>query len=144
MLWILGSEGKVRIKWNKRLKLKGTHVIIRHRFLQPSSGHGKFKLYPKALASVKIQLSGLCPLGPLSISWADASSLHLCSCTEQTTLSLQRSEHQFGRESPPEVWASGLQGPSFELLASFVSSCFFPALVNVRDTSAPSCYWLAF
>lgn len=51
---MLGSEGKVRIKWNKRLRLMRTDVIVRHRFLQPFSGHGKFKLYSMAFESMKI------------------------------------------------------------------------------------------
>ena len=53
--------------------------------------------------SMEVLLSMLCPLGPLSISRADPS-LHLCvSCTQETTLCFQRSEHQFDRGTPPEV-----------------------------------------
>lgn len=117
-----------------RAETMRTHSPIMHRLLQPSSEHEKFKLHPKALESMKIQLSGLCPLGPLRASWAGPSSppLRLMHPAQYTLFSV--SKHQCGRGS--RLW-SGHQSYKVPPLSSWLfcslfhsCSCYYPAFIN--------------
>lgn len=91
-------------------------------------------LHRKALESMKIQLSGLCPLGPLKASWAGPSSLLLwlmhpaqytlfsvskCQCGRRSRL---WSGHQCYKVSPLNSWLFCSLFPS--------CSCYYPEFIN--------------
>lgn len=111
-----------------------------HGFLQPSSEYEKFKLHPKTLESMKIQLSGLCPLSPLRASWAGPSSpplwlMHPPQCTKfsecPSIRSLLQSGHQSHEVPPLSSWL-------------FCSLGFLPAVVTIWNSSTTWLYFLAF